>query len=183
MGDRVQIQGFDGVLVEPDGTVRQLNNSGGAFPASAARSGTTSAGAPAGLVFVATTTGAYELRVAQNLTSVARSGVIRRAPAEVSTTVLKVGAVKSSVFTLVDGTRLEATVLVPQPLKRQEPGAAFDLFAVPGGSVTFLYAADEKERRFFGDNEAVLLPPGRYRFVFAGSGAARIRLSRLNVSG
>ncbi len=164
-GNRVQLDELNGVVVEPDGTVRDV-----------------------GHVYVATAPGTYELRVAQTLGTIARSGVIRRAPAEVSTTALKVGAAKSSVFALVNGTRLEARVVVANPGKGKVSGVALDLFAAEGGSVRFLYAADERERRYGGPGGSdgsdgsdgfVEMPPGTYRFVFVGDGAVRLRLARL----
>ncbi len=157
-GQRVLLPGNASTLVEPDGTVRRAD-----------------------AVFVATLTGTHELRFSQSPANVSLSFAILRAPGEVVNTSLVVGAKKATIFKLVDGTRLEAKVVVPKPAKGVALGVAFDLFAETPGRINFLYAADQAERRFFGSSGGVALPPGTYRFVFAGDGAARIRLSRFTV--
>ncbi len=157
-GQRVLLPGSGVTLVEPDGTVRRAD-----------------------AVFVATLPGTHELRFRQSLATASRTIVILRTPVEVASTSLVVGAKKASIFRLVNGTRIEARVVVPKPAKGIVSGVGFDLFASPPGQIQFLYAADQGERRFFGSQDEVALPPGSYRFVFAGDGAARIRLSRLTV--
>jgi hypothetical protein len=95
----------------------------------------------------------------------ARSGL-----GQPQTTSLTIGA-KFKVFKFAPEQLLEANVVVSKRTR-----VTMDLFPE---DLSFLYAADSKERRFGGDPGAgIVLEPGKYRFVFNGSGEGRITLKR-----
>lgn len=157
VGTRVVLQSRDilasGVLVRPDGTRTATNG-----------------------VFVAAVAGTYQL-----LTSLDPGGTksvsARRAPAEVQATTLVLGA-KSRIFALTWGQRIEATVVVPARTR-----IALDAFD-ERQTVQLLYAANEREQRYAGgpNGAQLVLPKGRYRFVFVGSGDARLALKKLKLN-
>lgn len=139
-----------GALVRPDGTRTRTNG-----------------------VLVAATAGTYQLLV---MLGPAPSEPIsaRRAPPEVQPTSLVLGA-KAKIVRLAWGQRLEATVVLTSRTR-----LALDAFD-EGGTVALLYAADEREQRIVGGatGTQLVLPKGRYRFVFTGNGEARLALKKL----
>jgi hypothetical protein len=116
--------------------------------------------------FVAPVAGTYQLRVGLSAQS-ARLILVRTAVAEVQRINLPLSK-KPTVLALQLGQRLEATITVPK-----NRGIAVDKFSEPGAGLDFLYAANEKEERFFSIDG---LPAGRYRLVFVGDGNSRITL-------
>ena len=117
--------------------------------------------------------GTYQLLTSLD-PSVTKAVSARRAPAEVQATTLLIGA-KSRIFTLTWGQRIEATVMVPARTR-----IALDAFD-ERQTLQLLYAANEREQRYAGgpNGAQLVLPKGRYRFVFIGSGEGRLALKKL----
>ncbi len=119
--------------------------------------------------FVTRLGGLYTMYVAREAATAVQLE-IRRGRDEVQATALSVGA-KSKIFQLFWGQRLEAKVTLSARSRLD-----FDTF----GNVSFLYAADGRERRYpFDESGTVVLPPGTFRFVFVGDEEARIRILKL----
>jgi hypothetical protein len=117
--------------------------------------------------FVAEVPGVYTFFMDSGQTGEVRA---RSGLGQPQTTALSIGA-KFKVFKFAPEQLLEATVVVSKRTR-----ITMDLFP---DAVSFLYAADSKERRFGEDPEnGLVLEPGRYRFVFNGYGEGRITLKR-----
>ncbi len=121
--------------------------------------------------FLATLPGTYSLYLARDPQG-SRLVYLRSAVSEIQPTTLSIGA-KNRIFTMKWGQRLEATVVLSARTR-----VGLDEFASPPGSISLVLVADDKERRYV-DGGDLVLPAGRYRFVFIGSGNVRIALKRL----
>ncbi len=120
--------------------------------------------------FVAEVPGVYTFIMDSSHTGEVRA---RAGLGQPQTTSLTIGA-KFKLFKFAPEQLLEANVVVSKRTR-----VTMDLF--PEG-LSFLYAADSKERRFGGDPiEGVVLEPGKYRFAFNGSGEGRITLKKSKV--
>ena len=127
--------------------------------------------------FLATLSGTYSFYVGQNATN-SRLVSLRSSVSEVQTTNLVVGA-KNKILRMQWGQRLEASVGLATRTR-----VAIDSFADASGSISLAMIADDKERRWYvSGGGTVVLPAGRYRFVFQGDGDVRIALKRLPLLG
>jgi hypothetical protein len=116
--------------------------------------------------FIAPLAGTYQLRLPL-INGSGQEISLRTAVAEVQRINLPLSK-KPTVLSLKLGQRLEATITVPK-----NTGIAVDKFSEPGAGLDFLFAANEKEERYFSVDG---LPAGRYRLVFVGDGNSRITL-------
>ena len=115
-------------------------------------------------------------------TTQAFTAIIVRAPAEVATGSLAVGA-RQRLFSIASGQRLELTVNVTRrPGVRLEIVPTTDTAGLAKGSADLLYVENAKRQRSYIDGDQLLIPPGQYRFVFEGNGRVRITLAQLRAT-
>ena len=110
------------------------------------------------------------------------TATVVRAPAEVATGTLAVGA-RQRLFAIASGQRLELSVTIARrPGVRLEIVPTTDAAGRATGSARLLYVENAKRERVVSDGDRILVPPGQYRFVFEGSGKVRVTLAQLRAT-